>query len=80
MGVGGGREGGPRDLRRQKAWENQRQAVGLNRGTGSKVGGLARPEGNSSLYPPALRSHRKDLNHRTTEARWALHKVPWSFS
>ena len=64
VGVGGAGEGGPRDLRRQKAWGNQRQAVGLNRGTGSKVGGLARPEGNSSLYPTVLRSHRKDLNHR----------------
>ena len=71
-------EGGPRDLRRQKAWGNQRQAAGS--GAGNKVGGLKCPEGNSSLYPTALRSQGKDPNHRTIQGGGALHKAPWSFS
>ena len=48
----------------------------LARGAGNKAGGLTCPEGNSSLYPTALRSHGKHLNHRTTQAGGHFTKVP----
>lgn len=48
----------------------------LDRGAGNKAGGLTHPEGNSSLYPTALRSHGKDPNHRTIQGGGHFTKLP----
>lgn len=68
-----GEEGGPRDLRRQKTWGDQRQAAGSRyRKQGRRP---HMPRGNSSLSTTALRSRGKDLNHRTTQAGGHFTKV-----